>query len=134
MSPGNSGGQQEEERLPFLTWQELSQREIVTAQPMKSHYTSNSQFLQQTLCLLQHFDFLFYSLKEFSACSVGLAQWLSLAIDHICSSLLISSKPIFAGEITIVCFRAVITDFLSPSSPVIIQEKPRDQLRPPNML
>ena len=73
-------------------------------------------------------------LKEFSACSLGLAQWLSLAIDRICNSLLISSKPIFAGEITIVCFRAVITDFLSPSTPVIIQEKPRDQLRPPNML
>ena len=44
----------------------------------------------------------FSTVKEFSACSVGLAQWLSLAIDRICKWL-ISSKPIFAGEITIVC-------------------------------
>ena len=32
--------------FPFA-WQELSQRETVTAQPMKSHYTLNSQFLSK---------------------------------------------------------------------------------------
>ena len=47
----NSRAQQEEERLPLLSWQGLSQRETVTTQPMESHGPSN---------------FLFPSIKKFS--------------------------------------------------------------------
>ena len=53
MPCADNRAQQGKERLPLLDWQELSQRETVTTQPIKSHYTSNSQFFEWVLCLQQ---------------------------------------------------------------------------------
>ena len=86
----DSRAQQEEERRPSLAWPELSQWEAVKTQPMKSHrllaYSSPSTFL-------------FPSIKEFSSpwCTVLAHGSLCLQTSD-CNSLLIPSKPIFAGE------------------------------------
>ena len=78
----NNKSQQEEERLPPLACMS-SANEIVTTQPMKTHHTSNSQFLQCALCLPWpsqvpippfkkssplHFFFFFFCLFAFSVC------------------------------------------------------------------
>ena len=39
-------------RLPLLAWQELSQWETITTQPIKSNHTSNSQYLQRDLAFI----------------------------------------------------------------------------------
>lgn len=69
----DSRTQQEEERLPLLAWQELSQEEIVTSQPMKSlelfvYSSPPNSFLP--------------SLKEFfSPFLLRSCTWLAMAAD-----------------------------------------------------
>lgn len=62
--------QQEEERLPSSPGKSVQPREAVTTQPMSSHYTLNSQFLQWTLfTTATHPQLPFPFLKEFSSLS-----------------------------------------------------------------
>lgn len=96
-----TGAQEEEERRPLPAGQELSQSETVTTQPVKNHYTSNSGFLQWTLCLQEPSQLpLAFSKRVSPPLVVRNLTWgLSWLQILSCNSLLIQNKPIFAGGI-----------------------------------
>ena len=76
-----------------LAWQELSQRETVTAQPMKSHYTLNSQFLSKIFFFITAPpNFSFSPGKFLFHCFDGLACGSPPALN--CNSLLLLNKHI----------------------------------------
>ena len=127
--PYDHRGAQEEENFSSC---------VARAQPLRDCHNSANKKPLWTLSsysgLFVYYStsfFLFSSLNELSPHS---CTWLGMVTDPICNSLLTSNKPFLLGQSLAVSFRATMTNFLSLSSPVIIQEKPRDQLRPPRML
>ena len=86
--------QPEEQR--FAPWQQLSQWETVTSQPMKSHYTLSSQhppmdFLFITVPL----NSLFTSIKEFPFTGLAYAlPWLHVWVAILCWS----QRNLLAGK------------------------------------
>lgn len=65
--PYKASKAQEEKDFPFLPGESLANRDTVTTQPMKTHYTLNSQILQWGSCLLQPSQLSFALLKKFSS-------------------------------------------------------------------